>query len=181
MESNHSLDYLCRGKQPNFDFFYSFLLLFLLVLFIFSVAVFIVNLSSFHLSFFLPSFSFYPFSFLSFLLSSSPVLSTFKSSFSFSSLFLPSRQTNFLRRQLHALFPPLTVLSTKALICIYSFRTPVSKRVAEDSDEESETDDEIQDDKESRNRFFKRSDSTLVLGKYFLLSLTFIYSFMQCV
>ena len=59
------------------------------------------------------------------------------------------------------------------MIC--SFRAPVSKRVAEESDEESETDDEIQDDKESRNRFFKRSDSTLVLGKYFfLLPLIFI-------
>lgn len=41
------------------------------------------------------------------------------------------------------------------------------KFVAEDSEEESETDEEVSEDKDTRtslNRFFRRSDSTLVLG-----------------
>ena len=54
-------------------------------------------------------------------------------------------------------------------------RCPSTKHGTEDSEEESETDDEILDDKDTKislNRFFKRSDSTLVLGKLSFLYVT---------
>ena len=103
-------------------FFYSFLPLLSPVLFILLYFLSMFLLSTYLRSIFRSSSSPFLFiRFLSFLSSPHRLLSfsTFYSAVSLSSLFLPSSQTSFLRRQLLALFPPLTVLSSKALISLY--------------------------------------------------------------